>query len=107
MTALPVTVRPTAAGPAPVRRGLLEARRRRAGWARTLLVGVITLVALVPILVVVWLALRPRLYSGESGPTLSTFAYVFRSTNILWWLRNSLIVALTATVARGWRGSRC
>ncbi|GAA3564095.1 carbohydrate ABC transporter permease [Microlunatus spumicola] len=92
------TVGPRTLDPTSVRPRLVEARRRREGWGRTLLVGVITLVALVPILVVVWLALRPRLYSGESGPTLSTFVYIFQSTNILWWLRNSLLVAVTATV---------
>ncbi|KAB0677544.1 carbohydrate ABC transporter permease [Aureimonas leprariae] len=71
--------------------------RRRREWLRTLVLLAITLVLLGPIFVIFGLALRPRLYSALSGPTLDTFAYVLRNTDILLWLRNSLGVSLIAT----------
>ncbi|NTJ62876.1 carbohydrate ABC transporter permease [Agrobacterium rhizogenes] len=67
------------------------------GWTRTLVLALMTLVALSPILVIFGLALRPRLYSDVTGPTLETFVYVIRNTDILVWLKNSLIVSVIAS----------
>jgi multiple sugar transport system permease protein len=77
---------------------LLRRRRRSAGIRRSIIVGIVTLVLLVPILVVFWLSLRPRLYSNISGPTLSNYTYVFEHTQVLVWLGNSLLVSVLATV---------
>ncbi|MCX5518828.1 carbohydrate ABC transporter permease [Kaistia defluvii] len=71
---------------------------RRAGIGRTLLTAIVTLVMLGPILVVFWLALRPRLYTEITGPTLETFAYIFAETDILLWLKNSAMVSILATL---------
>jgi len=70
---------------------------KSSGWMRTLLLALITVVALSPILVIFGLALRPRLYSDATGPTLDTFVYVIRNTDILVWLKNSLIVSVIAS----------
>ncbi|MFT4000463.1 MAG: carbohydrate ABC transporter permease [Rhizobium sp.] len=70
---------------------------KSSGWVRTVVLAVITLVALSPILVIFGLALRPRLYSEATGPTLSTFVYVLRNTDILVWLKNSLVVSVIAS----------
>ncbi|SCB24971.1 carbohydrate ABC transporter permease [Rhizobium hainanense] len=70
---------------------------KSSGWARTIVLALMTLVALSPILVIFGLALRPRLYSDVTGPTLETFVYVIRNTDILVWLRNSLIVSVIAS----------
>ncbi|NLS00736.1 carbohydrate ABC transporter permease [Rhizobium sp. P38BS-XIX] len=70
---------------------------KRAGWTRTAILSLIALVALSPILVIFGLALRPRLYSDATGPTLETFVYVIRNTDILVWLKNSLLVSVIAS----------
>ena len=70
---------------------------KSSGWARTIVLALMTLVALSPILVIFGLALRPRLYSDVTGPTLETFVYVIRNTDILVWLKNSLIVSVIAS----------
>lgn len=72
-------------------------RRRRGEWIRTMILSIVVLVTLSPILVVFWLALRPRLYSTITGPTFDTFAYVLQNTDILVWLKNSVTVSLFAT----------
>ncbi len=71
---------------------------RRAGIGRTLAAAIVTLVMLGPILVVFWLALRPRLYTDITGPTLETFGYIFANTDILLWLKNSAMVSVLATI---------
>ncbi|MDE1994840.1 MAG: carbohydrate ABC transporter permease [Rhizobiaceae bacterium] len=71
--------------------------RKKADWTRTIILLVITLIVLSPILVIFGLALRPRLYSDAAGPTLDTFAYVLEHTDILVWLKNSLIVSVSAS----------
>lgn len=71
---------------------------RRAGMGRTLATAIVTLVMLGPILVVFWLALRPRLYTDITGPTLETFVYIFAETDILLWLKNSAMVSTLATI---------
>ncbi|OJY74469.1 MULTISPECIES: carbohydrate ABC transporter permease [unclassified Rhizobium] len=70
---------------------------KSAGWTRTIVLALVTLIALSPILVIFGLALRPRLYSDVTGPTLETFVYVIRNTDILVWLKNSLIVSVIAS----------
>jgi len=91
---------PGAASPAgsSARVATLERARKRAGRWRAAATALITLVLLGPIIVVFWLALRPRLTSGASGPTLDTFLYVLQQTDVLLWLRNSLTVSVVATV---------
>ncbi len=71
---------------------------RRAGFRRTLTAAIVTLVMLGPILVVFGLALRPRLYTDITGPTLETFGYIFANTDILLWLKNSAMVSVLATI---------
>ncbi|MCX5515730.1 carbohydrate ABC transporter permease [Kaistia algarum] len=71
---------------------------RRAGFGRTLAAAIVTLVLLGPIIVVFWLALRPRLYTDITGPTLETFGYIFANTDILLWLKNSAMVSALATI---------
>ena len=71
---------------------------RRAGIGRSLAAALATVVLLGPILVVFWLALGPRLYTDITGPTLDTFVYIFTSTEILLWLKNSAMVSVLATV---------
>src|ERR1044072_8388334 len=75
----------------------ISRKRKGADWARTVILGLITLVVLSPILVIFGWALRPRLYSDTVGPTLDTFAYVIEHTDILVWLKNSLIVSVSAS----------
>jgi len=70
----------------------------RSGVGRSLAAGLVTLVMLGPIIVVFWLALRPRLYTDITGPTLDTFFYIFANTDILLWLKNSAMVSVLATV---------
>ena len=86
----------TAAIPRPNARAALDPRR--GGLGRTLVAALATLVMLGPILVVFWLALRPRLYTDITGPTLETFAYIFAHTDILLWLKNSAMVSVLATI---------
>ncbi|SHH04217.1 carbohydrate ABC transporter membrane protein 2, CUT1 family [Kaistia soli DSM 19436] len=71
---------------------------RRAGLGRTFAAAIVTLVMLGPILAVFWLALRPRLYTDITGPTLETFGYIFANTDILLWLKNSAMVSILATI---------
>ncbi len=85
-----------AAVPRPKARPALDPRR--AGFGRTLAAAIATLVMLGPILVVFWLALRPRLYTDITGPTLETFSYIFAHTDILLWLKNSAMVSVLATI---------
>jgi multiple sugar transport system permease protein len=78
-------------------RGRLQTTSAAKGWLWTLLTGLVTLFLLQPIIVIFWLALRPRNFSGKTGPTLDTFVYVLTQTNVLHWLFNSLWVTLVAT----------
>jgi multiple sugar transport system permease protein len=72
-------------------------RKRRSEWIRTIVLAAVTLVTLSPILAIFWLSLRPRLYSEITGPTFDTFVYVLKNTDILVWLKNSIVVSLFAT----------
>ncbi|HKT00722.1 MAG TPA: carbohydrate ABC transporter permease [Rugosimonospora sp.] len=74
--------------------------RARGQWWRFVLMLGITLVALVPIGIVILLALRP----GTSSTTTSTFTFenftaIFQRTSVLTWLRNSLAVSAATVVA--------
>jgi multiple sugar transport system permease protein len=67
-------------------------------WGYTLAALVIALVVLIPVFVTVILAFQPQLQStSHSFFTLENFSYIFSQTQVLTWLRNSLIVTL-ATV---------
>jgi multiple sugar transport system permease protein len=68
-------------------------------WLRTAVAALVALILLSPILVVFWLALRPPIAWQQTGPTLGTFWYVLTQTNVLHWLKNSLLVSLLVTVA--------
>ena len=68
-------------------------------WRYTLAVLVIALIVLIPVFVTVVLAFRPQLQStSHSFFTLENFSYVFSQTQVLTWLRNSLIVTLATVV---------
>jgi multiple sugar transport system permease protein len=73
--------------------------RARGQWWRFALLAVITVIMLIPVFVVIWLALRPSTLSNSKAfLTLENFTYVFSNTKTLTWLGNSLTVTL-ATVA--------
>lgn len=75
----------------------MSARSSGRWWRFTLLV-VITLIALVPVLTVVYLCFRPDAKSSShTFFTLDNLTQVFRDTDVLIWLRNSLAVTV-ATV---------
>lgn len=81
---------PTTSKPEPGVRGSL--------W-RFLLILVVTLVVLIPIIAVVGLALQPALGSTSTSRfTLENFVSIFRQTDVLTWLRNSLTVTLVTVV---------
>jgi multiple sugar transport system permease protein len=84
----------------PTTSGAVAARGRRRGKRakvalRYALLAVITAVLLTPIGAVLLLAFRPTV--GD-GLTLSNFSYVFKHTDVLEWLRNSVEVALVTVV---------
>ena len=95
MTALHETVaaKPT---PAPRSRRVGKDRYR---WLRFTIVLIITAIAVVPVAVVVLLALRPAVNSTSHALfTFANMSNIFRNTDTLRWLGNSLEVTL-ATVA--------
>jgi multiple sugar transport system permease protein len=68
-------------------------------WLRFAVVLIITIVALVPVGVVVYLALRPGTNSTSNAlVTLENFTHIFNSTDTLTWLANSLEVTLATVV---------
>jgi len=71
----------------------------RGSWFRFLAMLVITAVVLVPILAVVLLSLKPALGSTSTAAfTLENFANVFQTTEVLTWLKNSMIVTMVTVV---------
>jgi multiple sugar transport system permease protein len=71
----------------------------RGSWLRFLAMLVITAVVLVPILAVVLLSLRPALGSTNTAAfTLENFVNVFSQTEVLTWLKNSMIVTMVTVV---------
>jgi multiple sugar transport system permease protein len=67
----------------------------RAKWARFGILVVVTVVALFPIASVIYLSLSTT--ASGIGLTLSNFRYIFTQTDVLTWLRNSLIVSVATT----------
>ena len=81
---------PTAPKPEPGARGT---------WWRFLVILVVTLVVLIPIIAVVGLAMQPALGSTSTSRfTLENFITIFRETDVLTLLRNSLSVTLVTVV---------
>jgi multiple sugar transport system permease protein len=71
----------------------------RGSWGRFLAILVITAVVLVPIGAVVGLALQPSLGSTTTANwTLENFVLIFQQTDVLTWLRNSLLVTLVTVL---------
>ena len=63
------------------------------------MIVVVTAVVLVPIVAVVGLALQPALGSTSTSKfTLENFVSIFRQTDVLTWLRNSLTVTLVTVL---------
>jgi multiple sugar transport system permease protein len=86
-----------AAHPTAITHPVIE-RGQRGRWWRFAALLVITAVVIIPVAVVVVLSLRPGLGAAGTVPvTLHNFVYVFKSTQTLTWLGNSMLVTL-ATV---------
>ena len=93
MTALHATVQ-AAPTPAPISAAPTRTAIRYK-WVRFVIVLVITAIALVPVAVVVLLALRPGSGStSHAAITLANLSHIFRDTDTLKWLGNSLEVTL-------------
>jgi multiple sugar transport system permease protein len=76
-----------------------SSRKSRMRWLRFAIVLVITAVALVPVAVVVILALRPGTNStSHAAITVENLTNIFKNTDTLKWLRNSLVVTLSVVV---------
>lgn len=98
MTALHDTV---AAKPKAVRQSGTAgtAGKGRYRWLRFAIVLIITAIAIVPVGVVIFLALRPALNStSHAAFTLANMINIFRNTDTLTWLGNSLEVTLATVV---------
>ncbi|KHK98561.1 ABC transporter permease [Microbacterium mangrovi] len=94
---------------APVTLGGLESKGKsgkadlstgeRGKWWRFLLILVITLLIIAPIIAVVVLSTQPsQSTSTATGFTFANYVYVFTQTDVLLWLKNSLIVALATVI---------
>lgn len=74
-------------------------RRRATRWVRFAIVATITAIVLVPVGVVILLALRPGSGStSHAAITLQNFGHIFKDTETMTWLRNSLLVTLTTVL---------
>jgi multiple sugar transport system permease protein len=74
-------------------------KSRKGRWPYTLALAVITVVVLIPVIVTVVLSFTPQLSStSHSTFTLENFSYIFRQTQVLTWLRNSLIATVATVV---------
>jgi multiple sugar transport system permease protein len=70
-----------------------------ARWLRFAIVLAITAVAVVPVVVVVYLAVRPGVNStSHASLTFENFTNIFNNTDTLKWLRNSLFVTVSTVV---------
>ena len=95
-TAIPGSVDAAGLGVAPTRGTEPE---KRGGWGRFVLLLVITLVVLIPIIAVVLLSLQPALGSTSTAKfTLENFVNIFRQTDVLTWLANSMTVTVVTVV---------
>jgi len=73
--------------------------RKKPVWRYTIVVFVITGLALVPVGVTIWEAFKPQLSSTSHAVfTWSNFSYIFSQTGVFTWLRNSLIVTSCTVV---------
>jgi multiple sugar transport system permease protein len=86
-----------AAGPVPAARR--KDRKDPYRWVRFAVVLVITIIALVPVFVVIWLSLRPGTGStSKAFLTLENFKNIYLNTQTIQWLENSLVVTLSTVV---------
>jgi multiple sugar transport system permease protein len=79
----------------------LRASSARSGmrWVRFAIVLVITGIAIVPVVVVLFLALRPGAASTSHATiTLENLTNIFKNTDTLKWLRNSLFVTVSTVI---------
>jgi multiple sugar transport system permease protein len=68
-------------------------------WVRFIIVAVITAIAIVPVVVVVYLAIRPGVNStSHATVTFENLSNIFKNTDTLKWLRNSLYVTLSTVI---------
>jgi multiple sugar transport system permease protein len=68
-------------------------------WVRFAIVLIITAIAIVPVVVVVYLAIRPGVNSTSHATiTFENLSNIFKNTDTLKWLRNSLFVTLSTVV---------
>jgi multiple sugar transport system permease protein len=68
-------------------------------WVRFAIVAVITAIAIIPVVVVVYLALRPGVNStSHAAITFENLSNIFNNTDTLKWLRNSLFVTLSTVL---------
>jgi len=81
-----------------IKRTSSKSREEKGQWWRLLLITVITLIVITPILAVFYLSTQPGQNSTATGFTLENFVRVFTGTDVLLWLKNSLIVALVTVV---------
>lgn len=76
-----------------------HASPERGKWGRFALLLVISLITLVPVLTVLWLAVRPSSNSTTTATfTLENFVRVLTGTQALIWLVNSLVVTLATVI---------
>lgn len=61
---------------------------KRGQWWRFLAVFIITAIVVTPIVSVLILSLQPGTGSHATGLTLSNFSYVFKETQLSYWLLN-------------------
>jgi multiple sugar transport system permease protein len=84
---------------APQARKVRTSRKSRLRWVRFAIVLVITAIALVPVAVVLILALRPGSAStSHAAITFENLSNIFKNTDTLKWLRNSLLVTLSVVL---------
>lgn len=68
-------------------------------WLRFAVLLVITIIVLIPVILVVYLAFRPGLATASAtGFTFGNFSFVFTNTKILTWLGNSLLVTVGTVI---------
>jgi multiple sugar transport system permease protein len=93
-----ISQNPTVVGPPVAPAARKPEPEARGTWWRFFALLVITAVVLVPIFAVVGLALRPALGSPSTAAfTLENFVNIFSQTDVLTWLKNSMVVTV-ATV---------
>ena len=81
------------------RSGKLDVAGVRGQWWRFALILVVTAIVLIPIASVVYLSLLPGLGSTTTAAiTIENYGTVFTQTNLLYWLENSLSVALATVI---------